>query len=209
VRALLQLSSLVDGETQIAPDRGFDLRAAPLEDAREITNRSVGNREGRAVMTERDCNDRGVHEVSRAAPRRDRAEERKRLDVDAHQFDAARSTRCYEVVDRLAVSRCEHDAARDATRLVRSLADDVIVEHGLIHWNRERFVGAEPNGVSELLRVFDALDVKRADTDAIRADPDPDAFPRQVMLREERVECLAERSHIAHLTADDDARREG
>ena len=61
------------------------------------------------------------------------------------------------------------------------------------------------DGVAELLRVVDAVDVENADADPVGADPEPNVLARQVVLGEELVERLCERGNVAHLAADDDA----
>ncbi len=111
------------------------------------------------------------------------------------------------MIDRLAIRRGQHDAPGDAAIVVRLLADDVVVEHGLVHRNRQRFVSAEPYGVPELSGIVDPLDVERAHTDAVRADADADALARELVLGEERVERIAECRDIADLAANDDSGR--
>ncbi len=51
----------------------------------------------------------------------------------------------------------------------------------------------------------DPVDVEGAHADPVRGEPEANAAARQLVLREERVERLRERSDVAHLAADDDA----
>ena len=84
-------------------------------------------------------------------------------------------------------------------------SDDVVVEHGLIHRDRKRFVRTERDRVAKLLRVVDPVDVENADTDAVGADAKPHILARQVVLREELIERFCERRDVAYLAADDHA----
>ena len=112
------------------------------------------------------------------------------------------------VIDRLLVGRCEHDAVGDVARLVDGVADDAVVEHGLVDRDRKRLVRAEADGVRKLALVVDAVDVERAHADAVRPDAEADAAARQLVVGEEPVERRRERRDVAHLAGDDDARLE-
>src|SRR5207342_3214687 len=92
--------------------------------------------------------------------------------------------------------------------LVDALADDVVVEDGLVERDRKGLVGPEPNDVAELALVIDAFDVDRAHADAVGADAEPDAPARKLVVGEEAVERLGERRNVTYLAADDDAGRE-
>ena len=81
----------------------------------------------------------------------------------------------------------------------------MVVEDGLVERDRERLVRAEAHGVRELALVVDAVDVERADADAVRPDAEPDAAARKLVVGEEPVERRRERRDVAHLAADDDA----
>ena len=149
-----QLLRLVRGQAELAGDCGLELRAAPLEHAREVADDAVGDRERRAVVAEstprrpRPCS-------SSARPRRDGAQQRERLEVDRRRARFRRLAGRDVVVDRLAVGGGEEDAARDAARLVDALADDVVVDHRLVDRDRERLVRAEADRVRELALVVD------------------------------------------------------
>ena len=99
-----------------------------------------------------------------------------------------RAARLDVVVDRLLVGGREQDAPGDGAGLVHRLADDVVVEHGLVERDRQRLVRPEADGVAELALVVDAVDVDRAHADAVGADAEPDAPARQLVLGEEAVE---------------------
>ena len=109
------------------------------------------------------------------------------------------------MVDRLAVRGGKDHAMRDVAAVERLRADDVVVHDGLVHRDRQRFVSAERDGVGELLLVVDPVDVQDADADAVRADAEPDALARQLVLLEELVERAGERRDVPDLAADDDA----
>src|SRR5205085_12476070 len=85
------------------------------------------------------------------------------------------------------------------------LAEDAVVEDGLLDRDRERLLRAEADRVPELLRVDDADDVERPNADPVARDAEPDAAPRELVLAEERLERLGERLRVAQLAGNDDA----
>src|SRR5262249_62412936 len=87
-----------------------------------------------------------------------------------------------------------------------SLADEPVVGPGLVARNRQGLVRLEPTRVGELAVVLDlVVDLDSAHADAVRADAEPDAPARQLVLREEPVERRRQRFRVAHLSADDNA----
>ena len=99
------------------------------------------------------------------------------------QLDPRLAERLDVAVDRLAVGGDEQDPPGDVARLVDVLADDVVVDHGLVDRDRDGFVGAEEHRVLELALVVDAGDLEGADADAVRREPEPDAAARQLVAR--------------------------
>ena len=107
--------------------------------------------------------------------------------------------------DEIAVGDDEEDALRRRAAVGRSgpSREDLEVEHCLVDRDRQRLLGAEANGVGELLRIVDAGDLDRADADAVVGEADADVALRQLVLPEELLERLAERLDLAHLAAGD------
>src|SRR5205823_758454 len=136
---------------------------------------------------------------------RQRAQEREGLEVDPDDGQPGLATRGDVAVDELAVGDDEEDAADPLALLGLRLAEDAVVEDGLLDRDRERLLGAEADRVPELPRVDDADDVERSHADPVARDAEPDAPPRELVLAEEGLQRLDERLRVAQLAADDDA----
>src|SRR5207248_7764459 len=103
---------------------------------------------------------------------------RERLDVDRRELYACRVERSSEVVDRLAIGRGQDHPVRDRTIVTRARTYDVVIQDCLVHWDRQRLVRAERDGVRKLPLVVDAVDVEDADSDPVRADAEPHVLAR-------------------------------
>src|SRR5205814_10200174 len=114
----------------------------------------------------------------------------------------------YELVNWLAVRSGKKHTAGDGTALVDVLGQDVVVEHRLVHRDRERFIRTEPDRIGKLALVGDAVDVDRLDADPTCPDADADPLPGQPVHRKEGIQRLRECLHIANLTRNDDSRLE-
>ena len=190
---------------ELAGDRDVERRAAPVEHARELADAAVGDGKGRAVVADRDDDERRVRgRCVRRQRLAERAQQRERLEVDPRQPHAGLLAGGDVAVDQLAVGDDEQDPAHALAVLVGPLAEDVVVEHRLLDRNRQRLLGAEADRVLELLRVVDAGDLEDADADAVVGDPEPDALARKLVLAEERAQRLGEQLGLAQLAADDD-----
>ena len=99
-------------DVELARDRDVEGRAAPVEHAGELADAAVGDGEGRAVVADRDDDER---RVGRRRVRRQRvaegAQQRERLEVDPGQPDAGLLAGRDVAVDELAVGDDEQDAA--------------------------------------------------------------------------------------------------
>ena len=133
------------------------------------------------------------------------AQQRERLEVDAREPQAGLLAGRDVAVDQLAVGDDEQDAPDELAVVVRPLAEDVVVEHGLLDRDRERLLGAVADRVLELLRVGDAGDLEDADADPVVGDAEPHALARKLVLAEERAQRVGEQLRLAQLAADDDA----
>jgi hypothetical protein len=71
------------------------------------------------------------------------------------------------------------------------LVEDDVVEHRLVERNREHLLGTEADGVLELLRIGDALDLEDADADAVVRQTQPNAALRELVQLEEVLEDVA------------------
>ena len=71
-----------------------------------------------------------------------RAQQRERLEVDPGQPHAGLLAGGDVAVDQLAVGDDEQDPAHELAVVVGPLAEDVVVEHGLLDRNRQRLLGA-------------------------------------------------------------------
>src|SRR5207302_1185164 len=111
-------------------------------------------------------------------------------------------------VDELAVGDDEEDATDPLAFLGLRLAEDAVVEDGLLDRDRERLLRPEADRVRELLRVGDADDVERPHADPVVRDAEADAAARELVLPEEGLQRLGKRLRVAQLAADDDARVE-
>src|SRR5581483_278322 len=175
------------------------------EHAGELADASVRDGEGRAVMADRDCDEGGVTAVVRLL---ERPKERERLEVDANEADAGLTARADVAVDEVAIGDHEEDALdRPALGVDRRL-EHAVVEDGLVEWDRQRLLRTELDGVPQLLVVVDADDVEDAHADAVRRDAETNVLPRELVPREERLQCVGERVGLAQLSRDDDALRE-
>ena len=81
----------------------------------------------------------------------------------------------------------------------------MVVEDGVLEWDRQHLLGPEPDRVVEELRIVDADDVERADADPVVGDAEPNALARQVVALEELAQRVRECAGVAQLAADDDA----
>ena len=106
----LQLRGLVGSQAEVARDRVFEIRAAPLHDAREVADGAVGDREGRAVVTDRHRDYGGL--VVALARRSDGAQQGEGLQIDGRDIDARLLAGRDIAVDRVAVRGGEDDAAQ-------------------------------------------------------------------------------------------------
>ena len=188
-------------------DRDVQSGAAPLEDARELADPTVRDSERRAVVTDRDHDECGGR--IRADPflrRLQRPQERECLEVDSDEGDARLLAGVDVTVDQLAVGDDEQDALGRLSVLVDTLAEHLVVEHGLVDRDRQRLLRAEPDRVGKLLLVFDPGDLEGADADPVVRDAESHAFLGQAVLGEEVLEGLGECVWVAKLAADDDAR---
>ena len=133
----------------------------------------------------------------------ERAEQAERLEVDSHQADPGGLAGRDVAVDRLAVGDHEEDPALDDA-VLGSLAEDAIVEYGLVDGDRQSFLPSKPDGVVELL-ALDAVDVDDADADPVARDAQAHTALGQLVLAEERLELVGQRLRVANLAADDDS----
>src|SRR3954453_15981321 len=202
----LQLGGLGSADPELALDRGDERGPSPLEDAREVADGAVGDREGGAVVTDRHRDD-GSRRVA-GERRSDGAQQGERLEVDRENLDVRLPAGGDVALDRVAVRGGEHDAADTSAGVVEGLRDDVVVEHRLVDRDRERLVGPEADRVLELALVVDPYEVEGAHADTVRRDADADAAPRKLVRAEELVERRRERGDVAHLAGDDDATRQ-
>src|SRR5207237_10395251 len=103
-----------------------DRRTTPLQDARELAHTSVGDGEGRALVADRNRDERRVRIVAGARLRRlKRAQQRECLEVDPEETDAGLLARVGVAVDLLAIGDDEEDATRDLHYFVRRLAQEL------------------------------------------------------------------------------------
>src|SRR5919198_3097384 len=188
------------GQVERLRDGGVEGVAAPLEDPRELAHGSVRDGERRTVVTDRDGDERRLLGGARLGQR---AQERECLEVDPDDGQPGLAARGQVAVDELAVGDDEKDAADPLPLLGLRLAEDAVVENGLLDRDRERLLGAEADRVRELLRVDDADDVERAHADPVVGDAEADAAARELVLAEEGLQRLGERLRVAELAADD------
>jgi hypothetical protein len=80
----------------------------------------------------------------------------------------------------------------------------VIVEHGFVERDRERFLRAEADRILELLLVVDSDQVEHADADAVARDAEPHVLARELVAREELLQRERERLRVADFAADHD-----
>ena len=168
---------------------GVELGAAPLEDARELADAAVGDRERRAVVADRDGDDRRLVAVGR---RRERAEQSERLEVDPRERHAGETARLDVALDELAMRDDEEDAPQALAAFGLPLAEHAVVEHRLVERDRQRLLGAEADGVEELLLVVDRGELEAPHADAAAGDAEADAAARQVVVVEERAQRIGE-----------------
>ena len=140
-----------------------------------------------------------------SAGRSPSAQQRERLEIDAGQLDAGLLAGRDIAVDEVAVGDDEQYTPDRRAFLIKGLAENLVVEHGLLERNRERLLGAEANGVLELLRIVDAADVEGSDADAVARDAEPHGLLRELVVLEEQLQRLGEGLGLAQLAADDDA----
>ena len=125
--------------------------------------------------------------------RRQRPQESERLEVDPDQADARLAARAHVAIDEVAVGEDEQDLADARAFVVGRLREHLVVEHGFVDRDRQRFLRAEPDRVGELLRIVDAHDLERPDADPVRGDAEANAPLRQLVLGEELLERLGKR----------------
>src|SRR6185295_5460583 len=159
--------------------------------------------ERRAVTADGSDDDRSV--AALGGLRSESAQQRERLEVDAGQPDPGLLAGGHVALDEVAVGDDEQNSVLLLALVVDALAEQLVVEHGVLERDRERLLGAEVNGVLELLRVVDPAELEHADTDAVARDPEPHALTRKLVFAEERLQRGRERVGLAELTADDDA----
>ena len=209
-RRKLELRGLVLREAELAGDRGVELRAAPLEDARELADVAVRDRERRPLVTDASDDDgRWPPPPSPSAAARRRAA----AQTPRGRF---RRARCWPPGTPRRNGRSARDRrprarpAGDVPALVdRLVLDDVVVEDRLVHRDRERLVGAEGDRVPELALVVDALDLElRTPT---RFVPIPSRTPLRGSLCcvKNSSSAGASAGDVADLAAHDDPGREG
>src|SRR5581483_3261992 len=87
------------------------------------------------------------------------------------------------------------------------LLEHAVVEHRLVERDRQGLLGAEADGVDELLLVGDAGDLEAADADPAARDAEADALARQLVLGEEGPQGARERLRVAELAAAHDPAR--
>src|SRR3954452_23427901 len=191
---------------QLAGNGDVKRLPAPVEHTRELAGAAIRDGEGRAGVADRDDDERRVR---RAGILRlglaERAQERERLEVDPRQPHAGLLAGRDVTVDQLAIGDHEQDPANLVAVVVEPLAEDVVIEYRLLDRNRERLLGAEADGVFELLRVVDAGDLEDPDADAVVRDAQAHALARKLVLAEERLQGLGEELGLTQLAADDDA----
>ena len=106
-------------QVEDARDRDVQGPAAPLEHARELAEAAVGDGEGAAVVADRDRDEsaavdpRQGLEVGRGL--RQRAQERKRFEIDADDLETRLAAGIGVAIDEVAVGDDEQDAARRLT----------------------------------------------------------------------------------------------
>ena len=178
------------------------------EHARVLAAVAVRDTEDAALGTDGDGDERAALGTA-ARLRRERwsqrAQKREGLEVDAHKAKARQPAGLDVVGDQIAVGDDEKDALGGRAVGGGSISEDLEVEHGLVDRNRQRFLSPEADRVGELLRVFDAGDLDRANADAVIRDSDADVSLGQLVLAEELFERLAERLGVAHFAAGDQA----
>src|SRR5947207_12218318 len=189
-----------------ARDRDVERRTAPFEYARELAHAAIGYRERRAVVADRDGDERRRRVAADAVLRGlQHAQQSERLEVDPDQRDARLLARVQVAVDQLAVRDDEQDPLRRLPLLVGALAEHVIVEHGLVNRDRQGLLRTKADRVRQLLLVVDTGNLERADADAVVGDTEAHAFLRKAVCREELLQSRGERIWIAQLAADDDS----
>ena len=157
----LQDLSRLDFEVEGARQRHRQRRSAPLDYARELARVAVGDGERRALGADRDGHE-GAPSAREDDGRRQGAQERESLEVDADETETGLPARERVGVDELAIGDDEEDPLlRDA--VLDRLGEHLEVERGLVHGDGERLLGAEPNRVRELLGIFDARQLDRPD----------------------------------------------
>ena len=137
------------------------------------------------------CAPVGVARVG-ARRRRERAQHRERLEVDARELDACLLAGEHVAVDELAVGDDEQHAPHGLPRLRVDVPPRARCQSstasssgiGNVSCARKRIAFASCS------RIVDAGDLEGADADAVVGDAEPHALLRQLVLREELLERL-------------------
>ena len=160
-------------------------------------------------MTDRDDDDGCVRGAGFVRQRLGQGpQKREGFQVDADELDSGLLAGDDVAVDEIAIGDDEQDAPGDSSLVVRFLAENVPIDHGLVDRNRQSLVGAEKDRVLELLDVVNPADLEDPDADAVVRDPEPNVLARKLGVLEERLQRICESLRVTKLAADDDPGRE-
>src|SRR5207244_1021465 len=112
--------------TEDAGETGRELRAAPLEYARELADAAVRDRQGRAVVPDRDGDDCRLLAIAR---RRERPQKSERLEIDPGERQSREAAGLDVALDEVAMRNDEQDAPQALAALALPLAEHAVVEH--------------------------------------------------------------------------------
>ena len=196
------------GWTSSACDRVLERVSAPVEDARELAGAAAGNEQGGRLVPDRHDHRGGVVvAVARRFRLDEGAQQAQCLEVEASSLIPARcATAAYG-------STWSRGATTSRTRRVLAVLADALLEHPVVEHrlgqrDGKHLVRLEPDGVVEAALVLDAIDVQRADADAVAREPDANVLLRQLLLVEEQLDGVGERAFVPHLAVDDEAGRD-
>jgi hypothetical protein len=155
-------------------------------------------------VADADDDEGGGSGLSPVRGRGERTQKREGLEVDSGEANAGFLARRRVAVDEIAVGDDQQDAALEVALVVGVLAEDVVIEHGLLDRDRENLLRSVADRVRELLGILDPADLEHAHADAVVGDPEPDVLAGQPVLLEEEAQRIRERFRLAQLAADDD-----
>ena len=122
---------------ELLRDRLLERSTAPVEDACELARAAAGDEQRRRLVPDRDDDGRGVVRGTDGAGLDECAQQAERLEIDACEPETRLLADLQVRLDLVAGGDDEQDATDRLALLARALVDHAVVEHRLVHRDRQ------------------------------------------------------------------------